>query len=275
LRDADLDRFKQLIRAGAGGQDIFDADKAVGFASNSGRVNEAFVQTEIDRMAMHQRSLCPILETHVGRCESILDVGCSSGATTVALSLSSSLQPEKVIGIDPNLLSLQAAEVRARAYDLSSERVVFRQVIPGDKLPFEDGSFALVTCVSVLEFISRVEQRKLLIDEMKRVTRVGGHVFLSTTNALRLREYHSRRFFGNQRRREGYPWANSPWQLRKFFADFDLVDLSAYESNRMFEKLGAKSRTLPRSISKVMLYAYPWQKVLARKVRLPAAARLT
>ena len=108
----------------------------------------------------------------------------------------------------------KAARVRARGHGLEPPRVTFRGCRPGSPLPFEDDSFDLVVSVSVLEFVPTASQRRDLVAEMKRVVRPGGHVFLATPSPLRLRELHSRRWFGDFVRRAGYPWATPPWDIR-------------------------------------------------------------
>ena len=125
MEEPNLSRFCGLIRQGAAKQDIHDATKLVGYALNSAGASDAFVNREMRRVEAHQKRLVPVLEHFVGRAASILDVGCGTGGTTTALALSRKLQPEMVIGIDPNPLSIEAAKVRVQGHGLSPNRVCF------------------------------------------------------------------------------------------------------------------------------------------------------
>jgi SAM-dependent methyltransferase len=209
-------------------------------------------------MAMHSHSLCPTLMDHIGSAERILDVGCSTGGTTVALALSG-LGAQMVVGIDANEAVLEAARVRALGHRLPAERVNFIHVLAGRPFGFHTDSFDLVTCVSVLEFIGTVESRQQLVTEILRVVRPGGHVFLATPSAFHLREYHSQRLLGNWRRRPGYPWSSPPRSIRRMLVGCDMIPLAKYRMQR--------HRALQRFswAAPVIQWAFPWQQFLARK----------
>jgi SAM-dependent methyltransferase len=192
----------------------------------------------------------------------VLDVGCSTGGTTVALALSAALAPEVVIGVDPDRLSLRAAEVRARGHGLGPKRIAFVRNAPGTPLPFARDSFDLVVCVSVLEFVPTVDARQRLVDEMKRVVRPGGHVYLATPNPLRLRDLHAKRWLGDVVRRHGYPWASPPWSLRAMVADFERVDIDGWTLARA---LSVPERVVPRPLAGAFGWTRRWQRVLVRK----------
>jgi hypothetical protein len=75
MREPYLSEFRQLLQTGAGMQDIHDSREATGYAVTSPTASEAFILRDIERAAMYQRSLCPLLEEKVGKVSSILDVG--------------------------------------------------------------------------------------------------------------------------------------------------------------------------------------------------------
>jgi SAM-dependent methyltransferase len=224
--------FISLIGSGVATRDIHDA------AGNGGYDNEpttpsskAFVKREVDRVALHSRSLVPTLMHHIGSAKRILDVGCGTGGTTVALALSG-LGAHVVVGIDANEAVLKAARVRALGHRLSPERVRFVHQPAGSSFQFNSHTFDLVTCVSVLEFLGTEESRNRFVAEILRVVRPGGHVFLATPNSLMLREYHSNRLLGNWRHRPGYPWSSSPPSVRKMLAGCDNIPLGKFRMQR-------------------------------------------
>lgn len=256
--------FERLVRLGAGVRDIYGATEEVGYARRT-LAPASFVAREIGRVELHRDGTVALLEAFAGPCPRVLDVGCSTGGSTVAVALSERLAPEVVIGVDPNPLSLRAAEVRARGYGLDPRRVAFAGTRPGEALPFASDSFDLVLSVSVLEFVPTAEGRRRLVGEMKRVVRPGGHVLLATPSSLRVRERHSGRLLGNIVRRDGYPWASPPWAVRSMVADFERVDIDAWVVSRVLERVGVSSGPVPRAVAKGLAWAGSWQKVLVRK----------
>jgi len=263
--------FRRLVRLGAGARDIHGAGRDVGFARRTS-ASDAFVAREVARVETHRRSLCGLLEAFAGRAERVLDVGCSTGGSTVAMALSPVLAPVVVVGVDPDPLSLRAAEVRARGFGLDPKRVAFLRNVPGDRLPFPGDLFDLVVCVSVLEFLPTAEDRRKLVDEMKRVARPGGYVFLATPNPLRLRDVHARRWLGDVVRREGYPWATPPWAMRALVADCERVPIETWIASRALERAGLPSPAMPRRIAGAIAWMNAWQKLLVRKPAARAAA---
>jgi SAM-dependent methyltransferase len=185
------------------------------------------------------------------------------------------LAPEFIVGVDPDALSLHAAQVRARGHALDPRRVTFLQNRPDRELPFANDQFDLVVCVSVLEFLPRTESRYKLVDEIKRVTRPGGHVFLSTPNPLRLRDVHAKRWLGDYRRDEGYPWATAPWTMRAMVADCHRVPIDRWIVARALKRTPLPLRFVPRPLAGALALTRPWQKLLVRKPSQSAAAALT
>jgi SAM-dependent methyltransferase len=257
--------FARLIRAGAGARDIHGVASDVGFAERT-RASDAFLAREFARVEAHARGACSLLEAFTGRAPSILDVGCSTGGSAVAMALSPVLSPDVVVGVDPEALSLQAAEARARAYGLEWPRVAFRRCRPSRPLPFPSDSFDLVACVSVLEFVPTPIERQRLVDEMKRVVRPGGHLFIATPNPFRLRDMHAKRWLGDFRRRDGYPWASPPWAVRAMFHDCERVPIQSWIGGRALERAtGLPFRRAPSPIAEAFASVSAWQKLLVRK----------
>jgi SAM-dependent methyltransferase len=259
--------FRRLVRLGAGARDIHGTAE-VGFAKRTA-ASDAFVAREEARVETHRRSSGALLEAFAGRAPRMLDVGCSTGGSTVAFALSPVLAPELIVGVDPDPLSLRAAEVRARGHGLDRQRVVFVRNEPGGALPFASETFDLVAAVSVLEFVPTPGDRSRLVEEMKRVLRPGGHVFVATPNPLRLRDLHAKRWLGDLIRRDGYPWASPPWAMRRMLDGFHPIDVDRWTLGRA---LRVPERFLPDPLPAVLRWAHPWQKLLVRKPEAPAPA---
>ena len=102
--------------------------------------------------------------------ERVLDVGCGSGAVTreIARRVGSG---GVVVGLDPSPALLAVARELAKDAGVG-DRIEFRE---GDalRLPFSDGSFDAVVCVTVLSHVPRGEAA---IPEFVRVLRPGGRL---------------------------------------------------------------------------------------------------
>jgi ubiquinone/menaquinone biosynthesis C-methylase UbiE len=107
-----------------------------------------------------------------------LDIGCSSGIITVALSRSAL----SVIGIDVDVPALQVA----MTHDCENAAVAFA-IGSGTAIPFEDESFHVVVCNHVYEHVPSVED---LFAEVYRVLRPGGYCYVACTNKYYILEPH-------------------------------------------------------------------------------------
>ncbi len=106
----------------------------------------------------------------------ILEIGC--GAGLLPLELAS--HAEHVIGIDISLFVLDFAK-RVKDY-VQYQNVSFQQG-DAEQLAFQDETFDLVICSEVLEHLLEPQQA---LAEIRRVTKRGGTVILTTPSAVSL-----------------------------------------------------------------------------------------
>lgn len=110
------------------------------------------------------------------RVRSVLDVG--SGVGHWAALVATTLVPDgQVVGVEPESRWVSQATERAQGLGLSN-RVRFVEGV-AESLPFEDSSFDLVTCQTVLIHVADVAQA---LAEMCRVARSGGLVLVAEPN---------------------------------------------------------------------------------------------
>lgn len=251
--------FVRLVLSGAAARDMHASDGAGSYdAEPTVAASDAFVQRELQRVQMHARSLCEPLFRRMSGSPRILDVGCGTGGTTVALALPE-FGAREVVGVDASASALEAARVRAMGHGMDPARVKFSHVAAGSSLPFATGEFDLVTCISVLEFVGNDLVRRAFVAELMRVLCIGGLLLLATPSPFHLFEYHSRRLLGDWRRSPGYPWASTPMQLRAMFAPHPAMTL-ARERMRRHPLLHRVDWVAP-----MVSWAFPWQQWLVRK----------
>jgi SAM-dependent methyltransferase len=121
----------------------------------------------------------------------VLDVGCGDGINCLLIAL---WPVRSVVGIDMELPLLEAVERRDRVRRLTSEVCVASRVggnvdavlerlplqffkMDASAMAFQDGSYDLLVSRSAIEHIGAVEEA---FDEMARVVRPGGLMYLST-----------------------------------------------------------------------------------------------
>jgi len=106
-----------------------------------------------------------------------LDVGCGVGFAVELLA--SPMFAYESYGVDVSHVAIDRARERTDGA-LPPER--FALMEPG-RIPFPDDHFGLVTCFDVLEHLDEPDIRRTL-DELRRVLRPGGLMFLSVSTRL-------------------------------------------------------------------------------------------
>jgi SAM-dependent methyltransferase len=118
------------------------------------------------------RATVPGLEIAGSR---VLDVGCGDAGVLIALAE----EGADAHGIEPYAPSVVRGRVRAEEHGVTVEL----QTGVGETLPFADASFDLVLLDNVLE---HVEDRERTLDEIGRVLRPGGLLYLVTPKPFAL-----------------------------------------------------------------------------------------
>lgn len=123
---------------------------------------DRFAALQAEREAALARRLDELLA--LGGDERVLDVGAGTGALAFALAP----RVREVVAVDAD----EAMVERARA---GAPANVETAVADGERLPFDDFSFDVATCVRTLHHTHRPE---LLVAELARVTRPGGTILV-------------------------------------------------------------------------------------------------
>jgi 2-polyprenyl-3-methyl-5-hydroxy-6-metoxy-1,4-benzoquinol methylase/uncharacterized protein YbaR (Trm112 family) len=123
----------------------------------------------------------PELRLGGGAGREFLDIGCNWGRWCFAAAR----KGYRVVGLDPHLHSLRAAQVVAKQLGLD---VTF---ICGDAraMPFRDERFDVAFSYSVIQHFSRPDARTT-VAEIGRILRPGGMSFVQMPNAVALRSFY-------------------------------------------------------------------------------------
>jgi SAM-dependent methyltransferase len=133
----------------------------------------------------------PYMESGI---RTILDFGCGSGGSAIALCL---VDPDiRCFGTDIDPKEIEVARLRADLYGVA-DRCHFQHVEPSTALPFEPGRFDLSVCSSVLEYAIPEPIRRFCVQEMLRMVRPEGLLFFSVPNRLYPLEIHTRKLGWN------------------------------------------------------------------------------
>jgi len=116
-----------------------------------------------------------LLRGHITPEMSVLDAGCGSGRNLRWLAA----QGARVFAVDRDA----AAVERVRALGLDEQHARVAEV---DALPFEEDSFDAVMAVAVLHFARGEKHFTAMLDELARVLRPGGILFMRLASSIGL-----------------------------------------------------------------------------------------
>jgi len=141
---------------------------------------------EIYKIFLNQENeskpLCNKLEAKMGylKDKMVLDVGCGPGGRSVALALKGA----RVIGLEPIIEGAYASMARSAQYSNIDARFL---IGIGEKLPFKNSSFDLVTMFYVLEHTMEMDK---VLSESYRALKNGGYLYCELPNHLFPKEDH-------------------------------------------------------------------------------------
>lgn len=163
------------------------------------------------------RSLIENRSTKTETVLSLLDIGCGNGR------LAAAIPAVHYTGLD---LSSQLLEIAKKTY--SQHRFVQGSML---QLPFPDQSFDIVACVAALQHIPSEAYRLKALEEMKRVLKPGGTLFMMNWNLVEQSNYQRYLVAVDQGYDPGdylIPWKNDQGevQAQRYYHGFRIAELA-------------------------------------------------
>ncbi len=147
----------------------------------------------------------------------VLDIGCGNGRLAAAIPI------VHYTGLDLSSQLLKIAQQRFPDYKFVHGSI--RQ------LPFPDASFDLVACVATLQHIPSLAYRQQALQEITRVLKPGGVLFMLNWNLAEQSQYQQ--YLANQA--DGYdagdyliPWKNDQGEVmaKRYYHGFGIAELA-------------------------------------------------
>lgn len=185
-------------------------------------------------------SLVRFFEERVGKVSGrkILDVGFGSGGIAIAFNRAGAI----VSGVDVDPELKEIAERNITANNAQAEFKIYN----GVDLPFENNYFDYISSSSVLEHVSYPEK---LLNEMFRVLKPGGRIFLSLPNKYSIKETHTLAYFVSY-----MPYKLANWYLRFLkrspLSDDNLHFYSYFDVLKMLQKTDYKYELIYKDLAK-------------------------
>ena len=161
----------------------------------------------------------------------LLEFGCNYAASSIVAAAMGA----RVTGVDVDAEAVALARLNAARHGFT-DRIDLCHVADTRRLPFADGAFDVILCISVLEYVAPGELPAVLA-ELRRVARPGGLILVSgTASRLAPREVHSGRWLVNYwpraldrrllRRSEPLQRGVNPLTIVRAFGDYENLDLA-------------------------------------------------
>lgn len=187
------------------------------------------------------KSIVQFFTERIGKIEGkkILDVGFGSGGVIVAFNLAGAEMSG--VDVDPELKEIAERNI------LTNNAKAQLNIYDGINLPYGENSFDFVVCFSVLEHTSFPDK---LLNEMLRVLKPNGRIFLTLPNKYYPKETHTLAYFVSYMPRK---LANLYLKLIKrsplehdnlhFYSYFDIL--------KMLRKTNYKYKIIYKDLSKI------------------------
>lgn len=143
----------------------------------------------------HLVNFVPKLLASVDRdIRTVFDFGCGSGSGSISLAM---MFPKiRCQGVDISPAEVSIGRARAALYGVG-DRCQFDVIQPGQALSAPSNASDLCICCSVLEYVTDPKVRKLCVQEMARIIKPGGLLFMTVPNRLYPIELHSHKLGWN------------------------------------------------------------------------------
>ena len=109
----------------------------------------------------------------------ILDVGCGEGRNTVYFLR----EGYQIFGVDQNPIAIQMARIQAQTIQRDYDVHRFQTALVED-MPFHKGAFDAMISSAVLHFAKNTAHFHRMLDEMMRILKPGGTLFLRMTTGF-------------------------------------------------------------------------------------------
>lgn len=124
-------------------------------------------------------------------------------------------------GVDINPTEILIAQERAKLYEVA-DRCRFERISEGQALPVASDRFDICLCCSVLECITDPRVRRWCMQEMSRILRPGGLLFVTVPNRLWPFDIHN---LYEAKKLKGWGWNYFPRLLKAPFVGSTLWEL--------------------------------------------------
>jgi len=195
----------------------------------------------VDYIWCHERYSFMLYMSDINE-KQVLEFGCNMGASSIVLALMGA----KVTAIDVNKDYIELARLNAQRYGVENN-INFMYLEDTLNLPFDNTSFDLISCNSVLEYIPD-NDFKQVIEEIDRVLKQDALLLINATSSkLWPREVHSGRWFINYLPTSMDRWLAqygriergvNPFYLNKLLKNYTNMDIQTqgklyYKSKKM------------------------------------------
>lgn len=163
-------------------------------------------------------SLRALIGTENAEQTKLLDIGCGNGR------LANSIPAVNYTGLDLSRQLLNIAQIKYPQYKFVQGSML--------NLPFPDQSFDVIACIATFQHIPSQAYRLKAMQEMKRILKPSGHIFMMNWNLIGQENYQT--CLAPQR--AGYddgdyliPWKNDQGEVRaqRYYHGFELAELAS------------------------------------------------